>query len=103
MKCIVHTKGHYGIEDPELKFSKKRHAGGLILKELKFKRHKSAVGMGMKNKRIILLPSVTIPWCPSCKLHEDRKNKPPLFGLKRVIQTCNISDVTISQRMDFLK
>ena len=54
MKYIVHTKGHYGIEDPELKFSKKRLAGGLISKELKFKRHKSAVGMGMRNKRIIL-------------------------------------------------
>ena len=23
MKYIIHTKGHYGIEDPELKFSKK--------------------------------------------------------------------------------
>ena len=23
MKYIVHTKGHYGIEEPELKFSKK--------------------------------------------------------------------------------
>ena len=23
MKYIVHTKGHYGIEDPKLKFSKK--------------------------------------------------------------------------------
>ena len=23
MKYTVHTKGHYGIEDPELKFSKK--------------------------------------------------------------------------------
>ena len=54
MKYIVHTKGHYGIEDPKLEFSKKRPKGGLILKELKFKRHKSAVDMGMRNKRIIL-------------------------------------------------
>ena len=23
MKYLVHTRGHYGIEDPELKFSKK--------------------------------------------------------------------------------
>ena len=54
MKYNVHTKGHYGIEDLELKFSKRRPAGGLISKELKFKRHKSAFGMGMRNKRIIL-------------------------------------------------
>ena len=54
MKRIVHTKVHYGIEDLELKFSKKRPTEGLISKELKFKRHKSAVGMGMGNKRIWL-------------------------------------------------
>ena len=54
MKYIVHTKGHYGIEDPKLKFSKKRLAGGLMSKELKLERHKSAVGMGIRNKRIIL-------------------------------------------------
>ena len=54
MKYNFHTKGHYGIEDPELKFSKKRPAGRLISKELKFKQHKSAVGVGIKNKRIIL-------------------------------------------------
>ena len=54
MKHIVHTIGHYGIEDPKLKFSKKRPTEGLISKELKFKRHKSVVGMGMMNKRIIL-------------------------------------------------
>ena len=35
MKYSVHTKGHYGIEDSELEFSKKRPAGGLISKELK--------------------------------------------------------------------
>ena len=54
MKYIVHTKGHYGIEDPELKFSKKRLVGGLISKELKFRRHQSVGVMGMRNKRIIL-------------------------------------------------
>ena len=66
MKYNVHTKGQYGIEDPELKFSKKRPAGGLISKELRFKRHESAVGMGMRNKRMTMFPSVTILWCLSC-------------------------------------
>ena len=54
MKYIVHTKGHYGIEDSELKFSKKGLHEDSYQKELRFKRHKSAVGMGMGNKRIIL-------------------------------------------------
>ena len=54
MKHIVHTKGHYGIEDPELKFSKKGQKEDSYQKELRFKGHKSAVGMGMRNKRIIL-------------------------------------------------
>ena len=51
MKCSFHTKGHYGIEDPELKFSKKRPAGGLISKELKFKQHKSANGHGNEEQK----------------------------------------------------
>ena len=35
MKYIAHTKGHYGIEDPELKFSKKS------MQEDSYKRDKS--------------------------------------------------------------
>ena len=65
MKYIVHTKGHYGIEDPELKFSKKGRKEDSYQKELRFKRQKSAVGMGMRNKRIILSPSVIILGCLS--------------------------------------
>ena len=54
MKYLVHTKGHYGIEDPELKFSKKG------LQEDSDQRNainstKVQIGMGMRNKRIILL------------------------------------------------
>ena len=55
MKYLVHTKGHYGIEDPELKFSRKG------LQEDSYQRNKNSnstklqVGMGMRNKRIMLL------------------------------------------------
>ena len=38
MKYIIHTKGYYGIEDPELKFSKKGIQEDSYQKELKFKR-----------------------------------------------------------------
>ena len=51
MKHIVHTKVHYGIEDPELKFSKKRPTGGLISKELKFKQHKSVDWHGNEEQK----------------------------------------------------
>ena len=51
MKYSVHTKGHHGIEDPELKFNKKRPAGGLISKELKFKQHKSADWHGNEEQK----------------------------------------------------
>ena len=42
MKYTTHIEGHYGIEDPELKFSKKGLQEDSYQKELKFKRHKSA-------------------------------------------------------------
>ena len=51
MKHIIHTKGHYGIEDPELKFSKKRPAEGLISKELKFRKHKSTKWHGNEEQK----------------------------------------------------
>ena len=53
MKYIIHTKEHYGIEDPELKFKRTKVSEGT----------KVQIGMGMRNKRIMLLLSVTILWC----------------------------------------
>ena len=46
-----HTKGHYG-ERSLNKIQKERQMEDS--KELKFKWHKSAIGMGMRNKSIML-------------------------------------------------
>ena len=43
MKHTAHTKGHYGIEDPEIKFNKKRRPGGLIRKGAKVQKHKKVL------------------------------------------------------------
>ena len=40
IKYISHTKGHYGIEDPELQFSKKGMQEDSYEKGQKFKKHK---------------------------------------------------------------
>ena len=42
MKYPTHTKGHYGIEDPELRFSKKGIQEGSYIKGTKVQKHKSA-------------------------------------------------------------
>ena len=55
IKYISHTKGHYGIEDPELQFSKKGMQEDSYEKGQKSKSTKSAKnGIGMRNKRIFL-------------------------------------------------
>ena len=55
MKYLVHTKGHYGIEDPELKFSKKGLQEDSCQRNKNSNSTKVQIGMGMRNKRIILL------------------------------------------------
>ena len=42
MKYTTHTKGHYGIEDPELRFSKKGMQEDSYIKGTKVQKHKSA-------------------------------------------------------------
>ena len=42
MKYTAHTKGHYGIEDPELKFSKKGMQHDSHIKGTKVQKNKSA-------------------------------------------------------------
>ena len=55
MKYTTHTKGHYGIEDPELKFNKKGIQEDSYEKGQKSKITKSAKnGMGMRNKQIFM-------------------------------------------------
>ena len=50
MKYTAHTKGHYGIEDPELKFSKKGMQEDSYENGQKSKSTKVQNGMGMRNK-----------------------------------------------------
>ena len=51
MKYTAHTKGHYGIEELELKFRKKGMQEDSYEKGQKSKKHKKAQnGMGMRNK-----------------------------------------------------
>ena len=74
MKYIIHTKGHYGIEDPELQFSKKGLQEDSYQKRTKVqKAQKVQIGMGMRNKRIMLLLSVTILWCLGCNYQRAGK------------------------------
>ena len=51
MKYTTDTKGHYGIEDPELQFSKKGLQEDSYQKELKFRRHKSANWHGNEEQK----------------------------------------------------
>ena len=55
IKYIIHTKGHYGIEDPEfkIKFSKKGPQEDSY-QRTKVQKAKVQNSMGMRNKRIIL-------------------------------------------------
>ena len=73
MKYIIHTKGHYGIEDPELKFSKKGLQEDSYQRTNVQKAQKVQIGTGMRNKRIMLLLSVTILWCLSCSYQRAGK------------------------------
>ena len=75
MKYTTHTKGHYGIEDPELKFSKEgiqEHSYEIRQRSQKHKSAKMAWECG--TNEYLCLPSATILWCPSCQLPEDKNN-----------------------------
>ena len=51
MKYVIHTKGHYGIEDPELKFSKKGLQEDSYRKNQSSRRHKSANWHGNEEQK----------------------------------------------------
>ena len=54
LKYTTHTKGHYEIEDPELKFSKKGAQKDSNQRTKGPKTLKCLNGMGMKNKWILM-------------------------------------------------
>ena len=54
--------------------------------------------MGMRNKRIILSPSVTILWCLSYNFQRAGKMNLIYLASKRVIQTWNTAGVTFSRK-----
>ena len=55
MKYTAHTKGHYGIQEPELKFRKKGMQEDSYEKGQKSEKHKKVQnGMGMRNKWIFM-------------------------------------------------
>ena len=51
MKYLVHTKGHYGIEDPELQFSKKGLQEDSCQRNKISKKHKSANWHGNEEQK----------------------------------------------------
>ena len=75
MKYTAHTKGHYGIEDPELKFSKKGEQEDSDKWDKSPKKHKSAkMAWERGTNEYFCLPCATILWCPSYQLPEDKGN-----------------------------
>ena len=75
MKYTAHIKGHYGIEDPKLKFSKKGIQEDSYEKEQRSQKHKSAkVAWERRTNEYLCLPCAAILWCPSYQLPKDKGN-----------------------------
>ena len=102
MKYIIHTKGHYGIEDPELKFSKKGPQKDSYQMSLSTKGTKVQNGMGMKNKRITRSPSVTILWCLSYNLQRAGKMNLIYLASKELFRLETLLVLPFPERIDFL-
>ena len=74
-----------------IKIQKERHAGGLKRKDKSPEAQKWKMAWEWGTNEYFYLPYVTILWCSSWKLLEDRgkniKNETHILGLERVILT----------------